>query len=296
MIYSPFGSITNDDGTPRNAPYQGAIADLANETVSTQLVSGGASKNYVKGDSGWTINNDGYFEAETGNFRGDITGSSGNFSGTLSGATGYFIDSLGVGKTGYTDDTAGFWVGEVGGVAKMYLGIPADYVKWDGSALSILGTLTGSTYKTAEPGASTNSAVVIEGGSNKLIQLYFNAAQVGYIQGLTTTDSDTETEYMRIENAVGKGLRFRNSNIGCSTHFNPTGDPIGGPTENYDLGSGGHKWRDFYGNSVKINTIFIGPGAGTEGKGGTINYKDHSGNNKSFVLTKGVATSGDGLS
>ena len=52
------------------------------------------SSNYSTGSAGWIIKADGTIEANTGNFRGDITGASGTFSGALSAATGTFSGSL----------------------------------------------------------------------------------------------------------------------------------------------------------------------------------------------------------
>ena len=52
------------------------------------------SSNYSSGSDGWIIKTDGTIEANTGNFRGDITGASGTFSGALSAATGTFSGNL----------------------------------------------------------------------------------------------------------------------------------------------------------------------------------------------------------
>ena len=52
------------------------------------------SSNYSSGSAGWKIDSDGTLEANTGNFRGDITGASGTFSGALSAATGTFSGTL----------------------------------------------------------------------------------------------------------------------------------------------------------------------------------------------------------
>ena len=52
------------------------------------------SSNYSSGSDGWIIKADGTIEANTGNFRGDITGASGTFSGALNAATGTFSGNL----------------------------------------------------------------------------------------------------------------------------------------------------------------------------------------------------------
>ena len=81
MIYNQFGNITNEDGTARNVPLSGSLPDLSNETINPSMVSGGSSKNFVSGNSGWTIRNDGTFELGSGYFRGVIEiGSTNTFS------------------------------------------------------------------------------------------------------------------------------------------------------------------------------------------------------------------------
>ena len=59
------------------------------------------SQNYNKGTSGWAINGDGSIEAETGYFRGDITGASGTFSGTITATVGN-IGGWSIGATSIT--------------------------------------------------------------------------------------------------------------------------------------------------------------------------------------------------
>ena len=84
-------------------------------------------------------------------------------------------NSLSVTKKNFTDDTAGFWVGLVAGVAKLYLGNTTNSIKWSGTALTIVGNLTattgtiggwtiGATSLTAGSGANTTG--LDSGGSN----------------------------------------------------------------------------------------------------------------------------------
>lgn len=81
MIYDFAGNIKNDDGTNRNVPLAGSLPDLSNETVNPSIISGGTSKNFVSGNSGWTIRKDGSFELGSGSFRGIIEiGSTNTFS------------------------------------------------------------------------------------------------------------------------------------------------------------------------------------------------------------------------
>jgi hypothetical protein len=63
--------------------------------------------------------------------------------------------SIRYGKTAYTDDTnAGYWLGNVSGVAKLNIGASSTkYFHYDGTDLIILGgTITGSTIQTATTG------------------------------------------------------------------------------------------------------------------------------------------------
>lgn len=53
--------------------------------------------------------------------------------------------ALSIRKRFWTDDTSGFWAGLDGSTQKFYIGNATSYLKWDGSALSIAGTISGST-------------------------------------------------------------------------------------------------------------------------------------------------------
>ena len=75
-------------------------------------------------------------------------------------------NSLSVTKKNFSDDTAGFWVGLVSGTAKLYLGNTTNSLKWSGTALTIVGSITattgtiggwtiGATSLTAGSGATT---------------------------------------------------------------------------------------------------------------------------------------------
>ena len=76
-----------------------------------------------------------------------------------------------VGKDGYTDDTAGLWVG-YDSAYKFYLGDANDYIKWDGSDMFIKGQVTflsGTTgyanISDADPVSVINAgATTIDGG------------------------------------------------------------------------------------------------------------------------------------
>ena len=69
----------------------GQIITVGTNTSDSAIIK---SNNYSSGSAGWAIKSDGTIEANTGNFRGDITGASGTFSGALSAATGTFSGTL----------------------------------------------------------------------------------------------------------------------------------------------------------------------------------------------------------
>jgi hypothetical protein len=90
FTYDNFGNIKNDtkQSVLMNAPIQGSLPNLINSVVSPSQISGGQSKNYRTGVSGWNISNNGNAEFNNGYFRGSITGASGTFSGSLSASSG----------------------------------------------------------------------------------------------------------------------------------------------------------------------------------------------------------------
>ena len=65
------------------------------------------SNNYSGGTAGWKISADGTIEANSGNFRGDITGASGTFSGALNAATGTFSGNLSAAGGDFDGDISG---------------------------------------------------------------------------------------------------------------------------------------------------------------------------------------------
>jgi len=79
------------------------------------------------------------------------------------------------GQTAYETGT-GFWLGDVSGTAKLSIGSSGNYLKWDGSSLSIKGAITGSTVTgttitggTLQTSSSTEvDRVKISGGNNRV--------------------------------------------------------------------------------------------------------------------------------
>ena len=98
------------------------------------------SSNYSSGSAGWIIKADGTIEANTGNFRGDITGASGTFSGALSAATGTFSGNLSAAGGTFSGDLSaagGTFTGTLSGVDGSFSGnISANQVTADTLNLS----------------------------------------------------------------------------------------------------------------------------------------------------------------
>ena len=73
------------------------------------------------------------------------------------------------GKTDYADSTAGFFLGYSSGAYKFDIGTSAKHLRWDGSNLTIKGTLTGSTGTFGD--ATLDSSGLTISGTNSSINL-----------------------------------------------------------------------------------------------------------------------------
>ena len=73
-------------------------------------------------------------------------------------------------KTSFTDTTNGWWSGLVDNVLKWYLGDATNYIQWNGTTLTITGTITGSTIT----GGSLNI-----GNGNFTVDSSGNASAIG---------------------------------------------------------------------------------------------------------------------
>lgn len=76
-------------------------------------------------------------------------------------------------KTSYASNVAGIWMGLVGNTMKLKLGDGTNYLQWDGTTLTISGTITGSTFQTA----SSGQRIVISSADNTL-RFYDSSGQV----------------------------------------------------------------------------------------------------------------------
>ena len=167
--------------------------NFSNTTIVTkeisQLGGGYQSANFVTGSTGWRFDALGNLEAESGYFRGDITGASGTFSGTITATTG----AIGGFDTGadYIRDVANSF-----GLASTVTG--GDDVRfWAGATFVNRAT---APLRITEAGAITGSNITITGGSvavatlnGILAQSNLNIANMGWTQTCVFSASDLDT-------------------------------------------------------------------------------------------------------
>lgn len=132
----------------------------------------------------------------------------------------------------------------------------------------VTGTLTGRTVRTAIPGNGVGSSVVIEGGNNKIIKLYFDALNVGTISGLQTIVG-AETEFVNIEALSGRKISLRQSEIALD------GDVVAIGT--HDLGQAAQPWHTTW----STNIVAWGSGA-------KFSCNGSDGNNANFNVITGI--------
>jgi len=109
------------------------------------------SNNYSSGSAGWAIKSDGTIEANTGNFRGDITGASGSFSGSLSAGVTITTPSI----TGGSISGSSISIGSSNSIFR----VDTDGDMWIGHA-----TQGSAPFAVTKDGAVTASTVTITGG------------------------------------------------------------------------------------------------------------------------------------
>ncbi len=99
-------------------------------------------------------------------------------------------------KTSYADTASGIWMGEVDGIMRLKLGSAASYLQWDGTTLSIVGSITATT---GTIGGFTIGSTTITGGT-----LVLSSAGSGTITGGTirTSSGTTRVEMDGANNAL----------------------------------------------------------------------------------------------
>lgn len=138
-------------------------------------------------------------------------------------------------KTSFTDSSSGIWMGLVGNVMKLKLGTASAYLEWTGTALNIVGsisgsTITGGTFQTATSG----QRIVIAGSDNTLrfydatsptavqvigigstsavaIRLDLNATTTTGIQIVTTIASTIGFDFSNSANVASRGINVANT-------------------------------------------------------------------------------------
>lgn len=97
----------------------------------------------------------GSLSAATGTFAGSLSAATGSFAGSLSAATGSFgavtaggavtVNTSGSISNGISYGGTGFFLGYSGSAYKFSVGDATKYLRWDGSALTFAGALSGAT-------------------------------------------------------------------------------------------------------------------------------------------------------
>lgn len=257
LSYNPFGNLIYPDGSYPNGSLEGILPNLADTTISSSLITGGASYNYVAGKSGWQLTSDGNA------FLNNIS----LYGGTIS-----------YGKTAYTDDTkAGYWLGAVSGVPKFNIGSSATvYFHYNGTNMS----LAGGTVSVGSPTGIQTILDSVDGG----LKFYYNSNLIGEMATDTSNliyssnnhyFTDLSSNERMILNSDGlllpgsKGIYFANGTAiedgGNECRFDRQVRIGGNPQTIYprndkggDCGSGDKRWsschaKDFYGTYNDID-------------------------------------------
>lgn len=131
-------------------------------------------------------------------------------------------------KSSYTDTTAGLWAGLVGDTMKMYVGDATNFMKWDGAALTISGTISGGSLNI------NNNAIIDSSGNATFIgvtslnlKAYTNFETAGRFlladvvptfgnQGMTVAPGATATHFSRALWWVTNYVFNNNPSFTCS--------------------------------------------------------------------------------
>lgn len=136
-------------------------------------------------------------------------------------------------KAAYTDNTAGFWAGLVGNTTKLFVGDGTNYLKWDGSAVSIAGTITATAgtiggwiiSSSTIASAASGERIVLDQG-NKQIELY-NASENVVLRMKYGSLTSAAIQKIHIQNDARRGIEFivgstLGSDAKCITIDNPS--------------------------------------------------------------------------
>lgn len=149
-------------GVPSNFIQDGDIVTRLN-VIDGYLQSDG----FISGSVGWRIDSDGNVEFNDGTFRGSLSAA----SGTLGAITIDTGGNIKMGKTSFSDDTSGFWIGDDSGTPKFIIGNSSQYMSYDGEDLYIIG----GTFRTG----STQYQIRVNGLNGNLELLDYETVKAG---------------------------------------------------------------------------------------------------------------------
>ena len=191
---------------------------------------------FVSGSNGWRFDSLGNLEANTGYFRGDITGATGTFSGSITGGS-LNIPDITTANSFHTDTTGNsYWGCNVAswtadhanakayvlntGVAKFQdvfqVGESGKLLQWDNTDLTLQGgVITGGTIQTS----ATGRRVVIDGLTNSIKltgdQDYFTVgsdfSNLVMLIKTAPTEEDKRAAWI-VNQGTGPCVDFKNSN------------------------------------------------------------------------------------
>lgn len=108
---------------------------------------------------------------------------------TINAGTGTNNGNVCLGKSGPTDTTAGFWLGNNAGTPEFAIGNSTSYILWDGSILEVSANIDASSIKTGTLTVGSDLAPLSIGESNlKIIRgLVSTLGSIVYGSGFTCT-------------------------------------------------------------------------------------------------------------
>lgn len=123
-------------------------------------------------------------------------------------------------KTSYNDTASGIWMGLVGNVMKMKLGSSTAFLEWNGTALNITGSITGSTITGGTFRTATSGQRIVIASNDNTLRFYDDTGQV---IGLGTTAA--VAEIITLNATTTNGVRVNSSTANdVGFEFNSTGN------------------------------------------------------------------------
>lgn len=200
-------------------------------------------------------------------------------------------------KTSFTDTASGIWMGMVGSVMKLKLGTASAYLEWTGTALNIVGsisgsTITGGTFQTATSG----QRIVIAAGDNTL--RFYDA--VGQVIGIGSTGgvaisldlNSTTLNGIQVSSAVaGLGFQYTNNAAVNSVGIDLVNTSNGGTLPSIRIsknGSGEVMFADITGASPGIYMYRSAGGGG--GPLAKLHNVTTGGGSMLYILNAGVSS------